>query len=216
MIIAIDGPAGAGKSTISKQLARQMGFVRVDTGAIYRAVGLAAVRAGLTPEAADLGDFVAHLDLRFEGDALLLDDEDVSAAIRTPEISRAASQFAAVPAVRAALLTLQRRIGEGHDAIFDGRDIGTVVFPDAPAKFFLTASVAERARRRHAELVAAGVDQPYAEVEAEIVARDKADSERAVAPLRKADDAVEIDATSRTVDEVVALCLRIAADRLGL
>lgn len=209
MIIAIDGPAGAGKSTISQRLAARLGYVRVDTGALYRAVGLAATWAGRSETDADLGAFVAGLDLRFAGDALLLDGQDVSEAIRAPEISRAASRYAAVPAVRAALLTLQRRVGAGQNAIFDGRDIGTVVFPEAPVKIFLTASVDARAHRRHAELQARGVADSLEAVRADIEARDRADTERAVSPLRKAQDAVEVDATALSPDAVVERCIEV-------
>ncbi len=209
MIVAIDGPAGAGKSTVTARLAEALGFVRLDTGALYRTVALAATRAGLEPDDPSLGGFVAGLDIVVRPDGILLGGEDVSLAIRTPEMSVASSRFAAVPCVRAGLLDLQRGLGRARDSVLDGRDIGTVVFPDAEAKIFLTASVRARAQRRLDELQGRGVDADLATVMAEIEARDRADSERAVAPLRKADDAVEIDTTCLDFDAVVEACRRV-------
>ncbi|MCB9522265.1 MAG: (d)CMP kinase [Myxococcales bacterium] len=208
VIIAIDGPAGAGKSTISQRLAARLGFVRLDTGALYRAVGLAATRAQIAADdESGLHSLVAELALRFDAEGRIwLGEEDVSEAIRTPAMSAAASRYAAAPAVRAGLLDLQRRLARQADSILDGRDIGTVVCPDADVKIFLTASVAERARRRHAELAAKGPAPSLQEVAADIEARDKADRERPIAPLRQADDAVVVDATSLSIDEVVARC----------
>lgn len=214
MIIAIDGPAGAGKSTITRLLARRLGFVRIDTGALYRAVALAATRRGLdgaSPEA--LGALVRGLDLRLTEDHVFLEGEDVSQAIRTPEVSLAASRVAAVPEVRAGLLELQRRLGRATDSVMDGRDIGTVVFPDADVKIFLTASAAERARRRHAELAERGTPAAYDDVLREIEQRDHQDMNRDVAPLRQAEDAVIVDATDLTIDGAVAACEAVVRQR---
>lgn len=207
MIIAVDGPAGAGKSTISAKLAEALGFVRLDTGALYRAVGLAATRAGVAvDDEAGLTHLLADLDLAYDG-SVWLDGENVDDQIRSPEASAAASAYAAVPAVRAGLLSLQRRLGRARDTVLDGRDIGTVVFPDADVKIFLTASAAERARRRFTELQNKGMrGASYEGVLADIQARDKADTEREIAPLKQADDAVLVDTTRLDIDGAVAAC----------
>ncbi|WP_235969580.1 (d)CMP kinase [Anaeromyxobacter diazotrophicus] len=211
-IVAIDGPAGAGKSTAARRLAGRLGFAMVDTGAIYRAVALAATRAGVAfDDDARLGDLLPGLAIRFEpapggGQCVLLDGEDVSAEIRTAPISLGASAVSARPVVRAALLGLQQRLATaaGHrGAVLEGRDIGTVVFPDADVKFFLTATPEVRARRRHDELVAKGQPSTLAQVLADQQKRDRDDSERAVAPLRPADDALLVDTSGLPLDGVV-------------
>lgn len=207
-MVAIDGPAGAGKSTVTKALTRAIGYQLLDTGALYRSVALAATRAGVAlDDEAAVAELAGSLPIRFElsGDVnrVFLDGEDVSEAIRTPEMSEGASVVSALPAVRAALLDLQRDIGSGGGVVAEGRDIGTVVFPDAPVKFFLTASVEERARRRLAELEARGETTDLATVRAEIERRDARDSGRDVAPLVQAPDAVLVDSTGRSVDEIV-------------
>jgi len=217
-IVAIDGPAGAGKSTVARQLARRLGFTIIDTGAIYRSVALAAQRAGVSwdddPGLARLLD--AGLGLTFRGERVLLRGEDVTEAIRTPEISRGASVVSARPVVRQKLLQLQRDLGRAapRGAVLEGRDIGTVVFPDADVKFFLTASDEARAQRRHAELAEKGLSVPLPEVLADQRRRDKDDTERAIAPLRAAADAVVVDTTGFDLEQVVERCFREASQRL--
>ncbi|HTL12370.1 MAG TPA: (d)CMP kinase [Bdellovibrionota bacterium] len=224
-VVAIDGPAGTGKSSVTKRLAEILGFVHVDTGALYRCVALLAKRVGMGPEYDDelLTELArkTHLEFRRRADLnpanrVLVNGEDVTDFIRTPEVSMAASRISAVPGVRAALLGLQRTLGCAGPSILEGRDIGTVIFPDADVKFFLTASVEERAKRRLSELEAQGKDIPsYEEVKNQISQRDRQDSERAVAPLRRAQDAVEIDTSELTLDEVVDRMAQVIRERLG-
>lgn len=239
-LVAIDGPAGAGKSTVARLLAEALGYVLVDTGAMYRAVALAATRAGVAWNDADgvaaiARGIVSTHALRFERDAKLgvrvfLEGEwtrpradatdpiatedrrgafapDISDAIRMPEIAQGASTVSAHGDVRAVLLDLQRQAGEGGGVVLEGRDIGTVVFPDAEVKFFLTASPEVRARRRHEELVGKGQTVTFEETLAEVKERDARDEGRAVAPLRKAESAVLVDSTSMTLEETVAFML---------
>ena len=217
-IVAIDGPAGAGKSTVARQLARRLGFTIIDTGAIYRSVALAALKAGIPwDDDQRLGELLDEgLGLTFDGERVLLRGEDVTEAIRTPEITRGASVVSARPVVRQKLLQLQRDLGRSaqRGAVLEGRDIGTVVFPDAQVKFFLTASDAARARRRHAELADKGLQVPLDEVLTDQRRRDKDDTERSIAPLRAAPDAVVIDTTGLDLDEVVERCYREASSRL--
>ena len=208
VVVTIDGPAGAGKSSVARRLAQRLGYRLLDTGAIYRAVALAARRAGVDWSDADEVARIAAvlpIQFRFEGDInhVWVGDDDVTAAIRQPEISQGASQVSAHPPVRAALLELQRRLGAGGGVVVEGRDTGTVVFPRAEAKFFLTASPAERARRRHTELVAAGVPSDLATIEAEIRQRDARDAGREVAPMVPAEDAVHVDSSGMDLDQVV-------------
>jgi cytidylate kinase len=225
-IVAIDGPAGAGKSTASRRLAARLGFALVDTGAIYRAVALAASRRGIAlDDDARLAELLPAVEIRFAppaapgaGQRVLLGEEDVSAEIRTPPMSLGASKVSGRSVVRAGLLDLQRRLAlapENAGAVLEGRDIGTVVFPDAEAKFFLTASPEERARRRHAELSARGDPQTYEEVLADQLRRDRDDSERAVAPLRPAADAMVIDTSGVPLDAVVEGLVREVTARLS-
>jgi CMP/dCMP kinase len=208
VVVTIDGPAGAGKSTVAKQLARTLGYRLLDTGAIYRSVALVAVRRGVAwSDAEPLATLARDLDIRFEfvGDVnhVFLAGEDVSAAIRTPEISQGASQVSAHPPVRTALLDLQRRLGAGGGVVVEGRDTGTVVFPQAQAKFFLIATPDERARRRVAELAERGTVVNYGETLAEMAERDARDAGRDVAPMIPAPDAVLIDSSAMTIDAVV-------------
>ena len=215
MIVAIDGPAGAGKSTVSRRLAERLGFVRVDTGALYRAVALAATRQGLSvQDTAELAQLVDTLPLSFRQDRLHLGDEDVEETIRTAEISTAASVYAAIPAVRDGLLGLQRRLGQSTDSILDGRDIGTVVFPDAEVKIYLTASAESRAQRRFDELVSRGNPADLAAVLTDIKTRDDADMSRKIAPLKQAIDAILVDTTELTLDGAVEACLAVVQAKL--
>jgi len=225
-IVAIDGPAGAGKSTASRAVAVRLGFAMVDTGAIYRAVALAATRRGIAlDDDARLAALLPSVEIHFAppaspggGQRVLLGDEDVSTEIRTPPMSLGASKVSGRPVVRAGLLELQRRLAldqENAGAVLEGRDIGTVVFPDAEAKFFLTASPEERARRRHAELRAKGDPQTYEEVLADQLRRDRDDSERAVAPLRPAADALVIDTSGTSLDAVIERLVREVTARLA-
>ena len=216
-IVAIDGPAGAGKSTVARRLADALGFVLVDTGAMYRAVALAAKRAAVAWSdgealAALSNRLVADEALTFERDPGLgvrvkLSREDISDAIRTPDIAQGASTVSAHPAVRAALLDLQRQAGQNGGVVLEGRDIGTVVFPDAEVKFFLTASPEVRAGRRHAELVAKGQTISLEETLSDVKKRDAQDEGRAIAPLKKADGAVLVDSTALDFEETVARML---------
>jgi cytidylate kinase len=214
LIIAIDGPSGAGKSTLSKLLAQQLSYVHLDTGAMYRCVAFAAMEQGIDPDDQErLGTLAQQLKIEFmytpSGDRVLLDGVDVSTAIRTPEVSLLTSRVSAAPQVRNALVALQRRLGEAGGVVLEGRDIGTVVFPQAQVKFFLSATAAERGQRRYAELVAKGVTVSLSQTISEVVARDLADSEREHAPLLQADDAVVIDSTNLNIDEVLAAMVEV-------
>lgn len=213
--IALDGPAGAGKSTIAKRIAAQLGILYLDTGAMYRAIGLKAMRQGIiAKDEAQVSAMLAQtvLDIRFVDGAqqVWLDGENVSDAIRTPEASLAASDVSTLPVVRRHLVDLQRGIAKRQSMILDGRDIGTYVLPDAPYKFFLTASLDERAHRRLLDLQARGnTTATLEEVQADIAYRDNQDSQRSFAPLKQADDAILVDTTTLTIDEVVATILNL-------
>lgn len=207
--IAIDGPAGAGKSTIAKAVAEELGFVYIDTGAMYRAIGLGAVRRkvdttdqkGVEHILNELEVTIRHTD---QGQQIFLNGENVSQAIRMPEISVAASQVAVIPAVRLKLVELQRKLAEETDVIMDGRDIGTYVLPNAQLKIFLTASPEARARRRYDELSAKGIEITFDEVFRDMEFRDQNDSSREFAPLKPAEDSVLVDSTDLTLPEAVA------------
>jgi len=218
-IIAIDGPSGAGKSTLSKLLAERLGFTHIDTGAMYRCVALAAARAGI--EADDQGrlarlcrDLEIHFERTSAGQTVFLDGEDVSRAIRQPQISLLTSRVAAVPAVREALVALQRQLGAPGGVVLEGRDIGSVVFPDAEVKFYLSASAEERGRRRYEELRAAGQAVELSQTIAEVEARDASDSRREHSPLVQPEDALLIDSTGLSIDEVLEqMCALVQARR---
>ncbi len=216
-VVAIDGPAGAGKSTVSRALASRLGFFLLDTGAIYRAVALAATRAGIPwSEGARLGELTRGLDIHFDAQGHIhLGAEDVAAAIRTPEISQGASTVSAHGEVRSALLELQRKIAQAGGCVVEGRDIGTVVLPWAPVKIFLTASPEERARRRYHELRARGQEVDYDRTLAELRERDQRDTTRATAPLKQAEDAVLVDTSGVSFADVVDRILEIARKRLN-
>lgn len=209
--IAIDGPSGAGKSTIAKAVSQKLGFIYIDTGAMYRTVGLAAIRHGLDPknDAEKIEKILPEIDIDIKHiDAkqhIFLSGEDVSELIRTPEISLAASNVAVIPAVRIKMVELQRALSKKHDCVMDGRDIGTYVLPDAELKIFLTADVEDRARRRYDELLSRGETVTFDEVLDDMKYRDKNDSSRSFAPLSKADDAVLLDTTGNELDESIAL-----------
>jgi len=219
VIVAIDGPAGSGKSTTARRVAARLGWLYLDTGAMYRALGVAFLDRGLafTPDAAADALPGLRLDLRPDAGGLrvLVDGDDLSERIRTPEASEAASRVSALPAVRERMVEEQRRIARAQPegAVLEGRDIGTVVFPDAEVKVFLVADPAERARRRHAELAAGGDAPPLAEVAADLDARDARDRDRAVAPLRPAADAVELDTTGLSVDEQIEAVVALVRQR---
>jgi cytidylate kinase len=220
VVIAIDGPSGAGKSTLARRLARELGFTYLDTGAMYRALSLKLLREGV--DLADDAQVVrlvqlTDIDLREEDGrmAVLLDGKDVAAEIRTPEVSQMASKASARPYVRARLLQLQRNVGERGNVVAEGRDIGTVVFPQAEVKIFLDASAGERARRRFLELRAAGRAVEMDETLREMVERDKRDSERDLAPLTRATDAVLIDSSNFDAEQVAAMVLDLVKREAG-
>ncbi|MBN2453384.1 MAG: (d)CMP kinase [Candidatus Omnitrophica bacterium] len=207
-IVAIDGPAGSGKSTVSKLIAKKLGLLYIDTGAMYRALTLKAVRQGLNLEDSDrLADLArsTRVDLVNAAGTLkvLLDGEDVSGLIRTPELTNDVKFVARVGGVRSEMVKQQRAIGIRANAVLEGRDIGTVVFPDARYKFYLDADVAERARRRHKELVESNRQADLAAVKSDVEKRDESDMKRSLGALKKADDAVFIDTTDLSIDEVV-------------
>lgn len=212
MIIAIDGPSGAGKSTLGKRLAATLGYLYLDTGAMYRAVALAVLEVGANPQdAAQVAQIAVATKVNLSGPPsalrVTLNERDVSAAIRTKEVSRAASQVASVPAVREILVARQRELGAQGDVVLDGRDAGTVIFPHADAKFFLTASPKSRAQRRYAEDVAQGRTVSLATTLADIIERDARDTTRAASPLVQAADAVVIDSSNLTIEQVLAQML---------
>ena len=217
--IAIDGPAGAGKSTIAKAVASALEFVYIDTGAMYRAVGLASVRAGIDTTDAEgvasiLDKLVINIKHGAQGQLIYLNGEDVSQEIRMPEISVAASNVAVIPAVRLKLVELQRELAQNDNVIMDGRDIGTYVLPDAKLKIFLTASPEARAKRRYLELKEKGVATTLEEVFEDMAYRDKNDSGREFAPLKPAEDSVMVDSTELTLEQTVATITAMAKNAM--
>ncbi len=217
--VAIDGPAGAGKSTISRAAAKAIGFIYVDTGALYRAVGVNALRKGIdTADKQAVAETLKNIsvDLAFENgeQKVLLNGENVSDEIRTPPASMAASNVSAVPEVRAFLFDLQRDIAKRNNCIMDGRDIGTVVLPDAKVKIFLTASPEERATRRYKELIEKGTQVEYKEVLEDLIQRDYNDSHREIAPLKPAEDGVVLDTTGLNLEQSINEVIRIIREAI--
>jgi len=206
-IVAIDGPVGSGKSTVARELARELEFTHVSTGAMYRAVAVAARDAGISDDAPDvearLSSLLAAIDLRLDGDRVILGGRDISGKISTPEISDRASKLSALAVVRARMRELQRAAGRDGGIVMEGRDIGTVIFPDAEFKFFLDADAAVRAQRRFAQLGVRGGTDTREQVLADLQARDRRDRQRQLAPLKRADDAIAIDSTHLGVAQVV-------------
>lgn len=218
--VAIDGPAGAGKSTIARTAAKDLGYIYVDTGALYRAIGVYALRHGFDTKNADtvaqtLSDICVELKFMDGVQHVFLNNEDVSEEIRTPEASMAASDVSAVPAVRQFLFNLQRNIAKQNDCIMDGRDIGTVVLPEAQVKIFLTASPEARAMRRYKELQEKGVKDTYEAVLADLKQRDYNDSHRAVAPLKPADDSILVDTTVLNLKESVQKVISVIRNKIS-
>jgi CMP/dCMP kinase len=212
LVIAIDGPSGAGKSTVARRLAKRLGYTYIDTGAMYRAIGWKAKQEGIDPaNETALAGLCGRIQVLLTNDAddprIAVDGIDVSEAIRTPEMGMMASAVSKSPAVRARLLSLQRDLGARGGVVMDGRDIGTVVFPDAEVKFYLDASPEERGRRRYRELSAKGMEVDLDRITRELRERDHQDSGRAIAPLKRAEDAVLIDSSDREIDEVVEAML---------
>ena len=221
IIVAIDGPAASGKSTTAKLLAKKLGYIYLDTGAMYRACAYAAKEQGLDiSDRAAIVNMMSTIDISVgyseAGNIIYLGGKDISDAIRTPEMSSSASAISAIPEVRHKMVDLQRKLGCEGGIVLDGRDIGTVVFPYAQAKFFMVADVSERAKRRHAELVAKGIDTPFEQVLAELEARDLADSNRALAPLVPADDSLLVDTSMLSIEEQVNKLFEIVNLRLTL
>ena len=218
LVIAVDGPSGAGKSTIARMLARRLGYTYIDTGALYRAIGWKAKQEGIDPsDDAALQQLCSRTDVTIKHDAnvqrVLVNGVDVTGEIRTSEMGMMASAVSKSPAVRARLLTLQRGLGASGGVVMDGRDIGTVVFPGAEVKFYLDASAEERGRRRWRELKEQGMDVDQAVITAEIRARDLQDSSRDIAPLKRAPDALYVDSSTMTIDDVVASLLSVCAEK---
>ncbi len=218
--VAIDGPAGAGKSTISRKAAAELGYIYIDTGALYRTVGLNALRLGvdIQDDEAVISTLTDELkvELKFiDGEQrMFLNGEDVSTDIRTPEASMAASRVSAVPKVRQYLFDLQKNLAKNNNCIMDGRDIGTVVLPDADVKIFLTASPEARAQRRYKELIEKGMDASYEEVLADMIKRDYDDSHRAIAPLKQADDAILCDTSEIDLQQSIDLIINTIKENI--
>ena len=219
LIIAIDGPAASGKSTTAQLLAKKLGYLYIDTGAMYRACALKAKKMGIDiNDEESIRELLDDIDIRIENhnskNRIFLDGEDVSEDIRADDISALASAISAIPAVRYKMVELQRKMGEKGGVILDGRDIGTFVFPTAEVKFFLTASPEIRAKRRWLELQQKGINKDFSEVLADLVKRDNNDSQRALAPLKKADDAIEIDTSNMTIEEQTDCLYQIIRSRM--
>jgi len=215
-VIAIDGPAGAGKSTIARNVARQLGWRYVDTGAMYRAVALSALQRGIDPaDAPKVADVARTADIRLSNGSVFLDDRDVTTEIRTDAVTRAVSMVSAHPDVRAALVPLQRASAGSPNVVMEGRDIGNVVFPDAELKVWLTASESERARRRLEQLGRRASADDISEMERAISERDQRDASRSASPMRRPPDAVDIDTTDKSIDAVTEEIVALARERAG-
>lgn len=217
--IAIDGPAGAGKSTMAKAIARNLGYIYIDTGAMYRAVALKAIRSNIdTKDEQQICSLLEGLNITIrhdkDGQVVIMNGEDVTHLIRTPQVSIGASDVAAIPEVRMKLVQLQRKLAEENNVVMDGRDIGSYVLPDANVKIFLTASVEDRAKRRYEEMLARGSECSYEEVKKDIEYRDKNDSSRAFAPLKVAEDAVVIDTTGNEIEQSIHIILNVIKEKL--
>ena len=218
--VALDGPAGAGKSSIAKRAAKELGFIYVDTGALYRTIGLAASRAGVEPVDSPevdalLEKITVELTFNDKGEqVVLLNGEDVSGEIRTPEASMTASKISAIPNVRAYLLDLQRDMAKTNDIIMDGRDIGTVVLPDAQVKIFLTASPEARAGRRYKELIEKGMSVKYEDILSDVIERDYNDTNHKTAPLKAAEDSVTVDTTELDFEQSVNAIISVIKEKI--
>lgn len=219
--IAIDGPSGAGKSTISRAAAKRFGYIYVDTGAIYRTIGLAAKLKGI--DASNSSAVIAmlpELNIEIEYNSageqcMILDGTDVSGDIRLPEVSMLTSKVSAIPEVRAYLVDMQQKMAERYDVVMDGRDIGTVILPSADLKIFLTASSEDRAKRRYDELVQKGIETSFEAVLEDLIKRDEQDTKRAAAPLKAADDAVILDTSGNTLEESISAVCGIISEKIG-
>lgn len=218
IVVAIDGPAGAGKSTIAKLAAEKLGYAYIDTGAMYRSVAWKFLQTGREFDEAYISELANTMIIEFKPEAkvnrVFVDSTEVTEAIRTPEVTAIVSRVAAIGAVREAMVEQQRRMGEIGGVLMDGRDIGTVVFPHAQLKIFLTASVEERARRRYKEMVEKGQQVELAQLQEDIAARDKQDSERAISPLRQAEDALLLDTSDMSIAQVTDKILQLVQERV--
>ena len=217
LVVAIDGPAGAGKSTIAKLAAEKLGYAYIDTGAMYRSVAWKFLQTGEAFDEAFISKLSQEMVIEFKPEAnvnrVFVDSTEVTAAIRSAEVTANVSRVAAIGAVREAMVDQQRRMGEAGGVLMDGRDIGTVVFPNAEVKIFLTATVEERAMRRYKELVAKGEQVVLEELQKDIAERDKQDMEREISPLRQAEDAIYLDTSDMTIDEVTAYILNLVGEK---
>ena len=216
IVVAIDGPAGAGKSTIAKLVAEKLGYAYIDTGAMYRSVALKFLQTGKDFDKDFISELARTMVIEFKPEAsvnrVFVDGQEVTDAIRSAEVTANVSRVAAIGAVREAMVAQQRRMGESGGVLMDGRDIGTVVFPNAQLKIFLTATVEERAMRRYKELIAKGQQVDLAQLKEDIASRDKQDSERAISPLRQAEDALLLDTSYMNIEQVTAKILQLVED----